>query len=366
MVLVSSTGSGSFAIAVHGGDAIPIRLPGFQPDEVARRLTGYLDALTEADDASSLLAKTGSDPFTRHAARKRVVAARNDLDETVASLLTWLWDSAAEPILAELGIHDTPGPGERVPRLWWCPTGPLVLLPFHAAGRHNEPNRSVLDRVISSYTPTLRVLAQNLEEEPLAHADRLLIVAMENTPGEADLPWAGREAAFLTGRLGAQAVRCLRDDEALRAVVIRELHEYDAVHFCCHSVLNLEDPALGGLVIHDGRLTIADLIRERLGGEFAFLGSCKSATVGPVVLDEVISLASALNHVGFRQVIATLWSVPDDVAARVAELVYSPSFDSPGLGLRGMAAALRDATRVLRAEYPDEPRNWTPFLHMGC
>ena len=52
------------------------------------------------------------------------------------------------------------------PRLWWCPTGPLTLLPLHTAGHHVEaaagasPPRTVLDRVVSSYTPTLRALLE--------------------------------------------------------------------------------------------------------------------------------------------------------------------------------------------------------------
>ncbi|MYX40196.1 hypothetical protein GTW59_03695, partial [Streptomyces sp. SID89] len=62
-----------------------------------------------------------------------------------------------EPVLERLGLLDAPA-GEEWPRLWWSPGGALAALPLHAAG-HHDGRRSVLDRVVSSYTPTVRALA---------------------------------------------------------------------------------------------------------------------------------------------------------------------------------------------------------------
>jgi hypothetical protein len=53
-------------------------------------------------------------------------------------------------------------PGER-PRLWWCPAGPLGLLPLHSALTY-DPERGAdtgtVDRVVSAYTPTLKALLE--------------------------------------------------------------------------------------------------------------------------------------------------------------------------------------------------------------
>jgi hypothetical protein len=75
----------------------------------------------------------------------------------VFNILYWLWGAAAEPILAVLGYTGKPEPGKPAPRVWWCPTGPLALLPVHAAGSHpmwhgqeSDDVDCVLDRVISS------------------------------------------------------------------------------------------------------------------------------------------------------------------------------------------------------------------------
>lgn len=48
------------------------------------------------------------------------------------SLLEWLWDTVALPVLDKLGLIQTPS--NNWPRIWWIPTGPLTKFPIHAAG----------------------------------------------------------------------------------------------------------------------------------------------------------------------------------------------------------------------------------------
>jgi hypothetical protein len=90
---------------------------------------------------------------------------REKARHTVLDVLGWLWDAAAEPVLARLGHTGDRKSGDPWPRVWWCPTGPLSVLPIHAAGHHPRYRTTatrntdcVLDRVISSYTPTLTAL----------------------------------------------------------------------------------------------------------------------------------------------------------------------------------------------------------------
>ncbi len=72
--------------------------------------------------------------------------------------LEWLWETVADPILQTLAHVSPPGPDRPWPRVQWCPTGPLAALPLHAVGYRGD-GRAVLDRVVSSYTPTVRALA---------------------------------------------------------------------------------------------------------------------------------------------------------------------------------------------------------------
>ena len=87
--------------------------------------------------------------------------ARLDAEGTLSQVLEWLWDVAAEPVLRHLGYLRPPAPGQPWPRVWWATGGLLGLLPIHAAGYHRQQGAAatVLDRVVSSYTPTVRALA---------------------------------------------------------------------------------------------------------------------------------------------------------------------------------------------------------------
>ena len=80
----------------------------------------------------------------------------------VREVLRWLWEAVCAPVLEATGATGTPSNGEPWPRVWWVPTGPLAFLPLHAAGRYPDGDPAdtdtVLDRVVSSYLPTIRSL----------------------------------------------------------------------------------------------------------------------------------------------------------------------------------------------------------------
>ena len=104
-------------------------------------------------------------------------------EDTLSEVLEWLWDAAAAPVLHQLGhvaAHETGQPWRRI---WWIPGGLLGLLPLHAAGYHRRgTGETVLDRVVSSYTPTVRALAHARDHAAEWAPRRTLIVAMPTTP----------------------------------------------------------------------------------------------------------------------------------------------------------------------------------------
>ena len=123
-------------------------------------------------------------------------------------------DEALEDLHA---THD--GPGQ--PRVWWVATGSLALLPVHAAG-HRDGSRTLLDRVISSYTPTVRSLTAARASPPapagprtplavtLSRTRGLAIACVERAHRSADFPPNPRTAR-ITDRLTSQnlAVRAV-------------------------------------------------------------------------------------------------------------------------------------------------------------
>ena len=112
---------------------------------------------------------------------------------TLIAKLAWLWDTVTGPVLQEAGITEPFPAGTRVPRLYWCPTGPAVFLPLHAAGYHGQTGRpatmAVIDRAESVYIPKLRMLGPDRAEPAASQKSSAppLIVSMPETPGMSPL-----------------------------------------------------------------------------------------------------------------------------------------------------------------------------------
>ncbi|MCC8246708.1 CHAT domain-containing protein [Saccharothrix sp. NEAU-S10] len=304
-------------------------------EEVEERAGAYLSALDTLD---------GGD-----------LVARFHAQTVVRETLVWLWDTIAGPVLKALG--HTRAPRSAWPRVWWCPTGALTHLPLHAAGRHDIPGAAVLDRVVSSYTPTARTLSHTRSRPPTTRRD-LLAVAMPTTPDHADLPATDAEATDLAALLAAEP---LRGPAATRAAVLAALPHATWAHFACHAHSDPLVPSAGHLLLADGALTVADIGALRLeNAELAYLSACSTARAARTTPDEVITLASAFQLAGFRHVVGALWPIQDAVAARVAAAFHRRVHAGTP-----PAEALHQVLRELRAEFPLAVSQWAGYVHVG-
>jgi hypothetical protein len=357
-------------------------------ESVAGQVRGYVDGLQHAEDAemaSDSRVRAGRAAEPAALADEAVQRARHAREQVLSTVLEWLWNEIAGPVLEFLRIDPPAELVEPSPRLWWCPTGPLTLLPLHAAGCHTDEGKkhkdTVIDRVVTSYTPTLRALLDarrprsrtaraGVMPAPAAgpavpgDADgRMLIVALPRTPGQVPLPSVVRERQMLTEMFPGRYT-LLEGPSATWETVRAELPRHLWAHFCCHADQNISDPSLGGILLHDRALTIADIADAQHSGEFAFLSACKTATGGITLPDEAISLVAALHYTGYRHVIGTLWSVFDRATAEVAGAVYADLISEGAFDPSRAARALHKAVRRLR----DTGRplsHWTPFTHTG-
>ncbi|MBY8840424.1 CHAT domain-containing protein [Streptomyces sp. SP2-10] len=286
--------------------------------------------------------------------------------------LAWLWDVVAAPVLRALDITGPPAESDPWPRVWWCPIGPLACLPLHAAGLHRNGNDSVLDRAISSYTPTLQALAVNRRRThadapgPAAQHTGALVVAVPESPGAPPLPHVRREADAVS--LMMPQATLLVGLEARRDRVLAELDRYPVLHFACHGVTDWRDSSANRLMLSDGPLSVRDLISRRLDStQLVVLSACSTATVGVRPSDEAVHLASSFLAAGAAHVVGTLWAVEDEAAARAATILYEHLTTG---GSRpphpGQAAlALHATIRRLRQQRPGAPGLWAPFVHIG-
>jgi hypothetical protein len=340
VVLVAAGSLGGWAFIVTGDEVRPVELEGLDAFHAEQWARDYYRALGGAR-------RSATDPG--HA--------------TARTLLGRLWDVIAEPVLDHLPPTD---PKHGTPRVWWSAAGALGLLPLHAAGHHDQPGRSVLDRVVSSYTPTLRALAHARRESPPVDEPSLLVVPVPRMPGRAPLPGARSETAQLE-RLFGDAVTVLRGERAGRDDVLAALPRHRRVHFACHAAIaDPRHPSEGTLELIDRHvrpLTVGDITGLRLTGDLAYLSACATANAGSALADESIHLASAFQLAGYRHVIGTLWPVPDGVARRVSDHVYrSVRADSAD----AVPRALHDVVHALRKRYPDRPALWAAYVHSGA
>lgn len=294
-----------------------------------------------------------------------------DLD-AIFGVLEWLWDVVADPVLTAFGYADAPEPGSSWPRIWWCPTGPLALLPVHAAGHHPRegPTTSgdcVMDRVISSYTPTLTMLARARRPNVSATA-RQLSVGVAAAPGQLPLDAVPAEMKVLAHHFPpGHHHQQLTGPRATRAAVLAAAAASSWVHFACHAAQEATSPDRSGFALHDSVLTVSDLAAQPARHrELAFLSACQTATGSIRHPDEALHLAAAMLFLGYRHVIATMWSIGDSDAPEVADTVYTMLTREGKPDARRAAEAVHHAIRALRHSNPASPQTWAPYLHFGA
>ncbi|ROQ94229.1 tetratricopeptide repeat protein [Streptomyces sp. 2132.2] len=383
IVVFNVSGHRSDALLLTPDGLTGLPLPGLGQATVVARVNAFRQAQQTA--------LTAADPLERERAQA-----------VLLDVLEWLWDAAAGPVLDVLG-HKGPPPPEteaELPRVWWAPGGLLGLLPLHAAGHHADApqdpyRRTVMDRVVSSYTPTVRALRHARERgrtpggrTGAAATERALIVAMPTTPG---LPGGGRlrfvdaEAAVLEDLFPDRVVLRERDDAEgdaapTKANVLAHLPRCAVAHFACHGTSDPADPSQSRLLLHDhavAPLTVGSLAPVALDhARLAYLSACRTAAIDTAdLLDEAIHLTSAFQLAGFPHVIGTLWEIDDQIAVRIARAFYDGlRTDSGRIDPDRAARALHSAVRRVRDGHDlppgydrrRAPLLWAAHLHAGA
>ncbi|EPS45562.1 hypothetical protein H072_457 [Dactylellina haptotyla CBS 200.50] len=283
------------------------------------------------------------------------------------SVLEWMWEVIANPILEELGFKDTPGDNDPWPRIWWIPTGPLIQLPVHAAGKHLKPsNETVLDRVISSYSLSIKTLLYSRQRGHNRQAqakNKALLISMPKTEGQQSLRFVDKEIGevqIMCDKLGLEPNTAAspknRDD------ILSKLDTCKIFHFAGHGLSNLREPSQSCLLLDDWKsspLTVEALWKRKLQINPPFLAYLSACSTGSnrhtYLLDEGIHLISACQLAGFQHVIGTLWEVNDACCVSIARSFYKKICKNGTLEEddridETVAVALHHAIRKLRRE----------------
>jgi CHAT domain len=301
----------------------------------------------------------------------------------VISVLEWLWDVAVGPVLDELGFTQMPLDGVDWPRVWWVGSGLLSVLPIHASGYHNiTPPKATLDRIISSYAPTVKSLSYARERtarvDKVTPKDKAILVAMPTTPAHNILPFVDTEVEEVRRLLSHASINTAVMQNPTRMEVLSELPQNTIVHFACHGYL-ADDPSQSSLLLEDwktGSLTVSDLVSLNIQyAKLAYLSACHTSSTRDFrLVDESINLSSAVQLSGYPSVVGNLWNVNDSHSAEVAMHVYAWILEGDGgfdarrsaEGLHKAVRILRERTHIkLRSSIESDPLVWAPYTHVG-
>lgn len=304
---------------------------------------------------------------------------RSDNNASMDRILEWLWDTAIEPVLEKLGFREMPERDAAWPHVWWIPIGRLSLFPIHAAGYHSVPSWNTLDRVISSYTPTVRALdhARNqIQNRPQTSSQTALLVNMPTTPNRQSLTFAAKEVNAINTLLPQSVARMMLHNPT-KSEVLERIGQSSIVHFACHGEANL-DPSKSRILLSDWEVnpfSVADMTQIALNQvELAYISACHAASNRDVkLLDESIHIGGAFQLAGLPSVIATLWGIDDEYSARVAEYVYRIMLtDDKRSDVRQAASGLHFALRDIRGELwkksrsqTSNPLTWASYIYVG-
>ena len=275
----------------------PLNLPGLTRASAVSHVTRILTAYASAS-------------------REQTLTERHTVQKGLREVLAWLWSTVTEPVLRDLGINGSPPldsrqrpPSQKWPRLWWCPVHIMTYLPLHAAGLYHQPDDSnapgMLDRVISSYTSSVRALAYSRRKPSqrlAADQPGALIVAMPTTPGASPLPGVQAEIDQIGAILPGSQI--LQGPLATREAVLAAIPHHRVAHFACHGLSDWNAPASSRLLLYDH--TTAPLTVEpscsRLhlaGAELAYLSACSTTNTSPELADEAVDVTSAFQAAGY-------------------------------------------------------------------
>ena len=186
------------------------------------------------------------------------------------------------------------------------------------------------------------------------------------------LLWTRLEAAQIMKVTPAGAGLEALDFEASRATALSPtLSQYRIVHFATHAVSDSEHPERSGLVLslfdrhgqpQNGFLGLEQIYGLNLPADLVVLSACETALGRDIGGEGLVGLVRGFMYAGATRVMASLWSVDDEVTARLMAHLYQ-HLEQEGLS---PAAALRAAQIEIRKESRwSAPYYWAGFQIEG-
>jgi len=263
--------------------------------------------------------------------------------------------------------------------------GSVPLL--HAVEVSNVPSMSVVaaQRAYSQPrkpTKTLAVFADpvftetdsRFDQPGLVVADAATAVDSPITRSSLDtrlarLPATGAEARAIADLVPQNARLVATGFDASRdAVLTTNLSEYQIIHFATHGLVDSSYPGLSALALsqfdaaglpQNGLLRLQDVYALDLNADLVVLSGCETALGRDIRGEGLIGLVQGFLYAGARNLVVSLWQVPDRATAELMTRFYGYVLHD---GLRPAAALRQAQLSIARERRWSNPYFWSAFI----
>ena len=194
----------------------------------------------------------------------------------------------------------------------------------------------------------------------------------DNLPLFDRLTSSRREAETIASLVREGEAFLALDFQARRSLLTGgRLAGFRIVHFATHGTFHAEHPELSGIVLslvdeagrpQEGFLRLPDLHDLSLAADLVVLSGCQTALGREIRGEGLVGLSRGFLDAGARNVIASLWQVPDRATADLMGSLYRSLLEQGA----APAAALRQAQLAVRARRGwSDPYHWASFILLG-
>lgn len=245
----------------------------------------------------------------------------------------------------------------RRERVVLAPDGPLSMIPF----------AMLLSRYGARLTeiPSASILLARMQQSDEGGFAPALVIA-DPAPRDRDLPrleYSAPEAIALVAYFGNRGVRLQEGRRAdTSALSQAQAGSAQLIHIAAHARADFRQPANSSVVLSDGNVTAAAIMRLKLRARLVTLSACETGAGAQVDGEGILSLSRAFLYAGARTVLSTLWPVDDQATAAFMQRFYAALLKRH----EPPAQALRHAQQELQrnARWSD-PYFWAGFTLQG-
>jgi CHAT domain-containing protein len=202
--------------------------------------------------------------------------------------------------------------------------------------------------------PTLAVLRRP-RSSGLQRGRQVALVVGNPSGDLSDAELESREVASLLG------TDPLVGSRATRQAVMDALPDASIIHIATHGWFLSGSPLDSHLTLSDGRLSVREILAQRIQAEMLVLSGCETGLAGAMGGEELAGLAHAFLYAGAASVVVSLWRVDDPATCSLMTRFHSELQS----GLDKDVALMRAMADVRSQPEWSHPSYWAPFVLMG-